>query len=200
MNSFNKKFIFETRAIICSKRNISSFFIISFIVFCFIIDSNKNVFSQKGQSIPPAVIIEEAKIGEFTKKIDLVGRIEAEDKVDIKARATGVLGPRLFRDGDWVKSGQVLFQLEKDTYELDVVQKEALVKSSKAKLANAQVKLERTKFLTERNAMSKSQLDQTVAEQQQAEAELTQSEADLETSKINLAYTSIKSPINGRVG
>jgi len=193
----NKKYF---KALICSKNLLRPYFIFSFIIFGVVIDSNKTVLSQKAQSVPPSVIVEEAKIGEFSKQIDLVGRIEAEDKVDIKARGTGILGPRLFKDGDLVKSGQVLFQLEKDTYELEVIQKEASVKSSKAKLANAKVKLDRTKFLTERDAMSKSQLDQTIAEHQQAEAELTQAEADLESSKINLAYTSIKSPINGRVG
>lgn len=148
----------------------------------------------------PSVVVQIAKRERIDKITDLIGIVEAEDKVEIKPRVKGILGPRLFKDGDIVKAGQILFTIEKDTYQLTLKQKEAALKSAEAKYATAKAELDRSKILAEKNAISKSQLDQKQADEKQAEAQTLISGVDVENAKRDLSFTDVISPINGRVG
>ena len=66
---------------------------------------------------PPAVLVQAAELRSMTKQSEFVGRAEALEKVDLRARVQGFLGPRLFKDGDLVKEGQIVFTIEKDPFE-----------------------------------------------------------------------------------
>jgi membrane fusion protein (multidrug efflux system) len=79
---------------------------------------------------PPAVLVQSAELRSMTKQAEFVGRAEALEKVDLRARVTGFLGPRLFKDGDAVTEGQMVFTIEKEPFE-------AAVDQRKAKLAAA---------------------------------------------------------------
>src|SRR5690348_2853719 len=74
---------------------------------------------------PPAVLVQPAELRSMTKQAEFVGRAEALEKVDLRARVQGFLGPRLFKDGDEVKEGQVVFTIEREPFEAAVDQRKA---------------------------------------------------------------------------
>ncbi len=149
---------------------------------------------------PPAVLVQPAELRSMTKQAEFVGRAEALEKVDLRARVQGFLGPRLFKDGDEVKEGQVVFTIEKEPFEAAVDQRKAQLASAQATLANADQQLARTAELTRKGNAPVAQLDQRTAEQGQAKAAVMEAEANLRDAQIQLSYTDIKLPISGRIG
>jgi membrane fusion protein (multidrug efflux system) len=149
---------------------------------------------------PPAVLVQSAELRSMTKQAEFVGRAEALEKVDLRARVQGFLGPRLFKDGDTVKEGQVVFTIEREPFEAAVDQRKAQLAAAQATSANADQQLQRTAELTRRGNAPIAQLDQRTAEQGQAKAGVMEAEANLRDAQIQLSYTDIKSPITGRIG
>jgi len=149
---------------------------------------------------PPAVLVQPAELRSMTTQFEFVGRAEALEKVDLRARVQGFLGPRLFKDGDEVKEGQLVFAIEKEPFETAVVQRRAQLAAAQATLANADQQLARTAELTRKGNAPVAQLDQRTAEQGQAKAAVMEAEANLRDAQIQLSYTDIKSPIAGRIG
>jgi len=159
-------------------------------------------FSAHGQPAgpPPAVLVQPAELRSMTKQAEFVGRAEAFEKVDLRARVQGFLGPRLFKEGDNVKEGQVVFTIEREPFETVVDQRKAQLASAQATLANAEQQLQRTAELTRKGNAPVAQLDQRTAEQGQAKAAVMEAEANLRDAAIQLSYTEIKTPISGRIG
>src|ERR1700730_7984003 len=159
-------------------------------------------FSAKAQQAapPPAVLVQPAELRSMTKQFEFVGRAEALEKVDLRARVTGFLGSRLFKDGDEVKQDQVVFTIEKQPFEATVDQRKAQLASAQATLANADQQLVRTTELARKGNTPLAQLDQRTAEQGQAKAAVMEAEANLRDAQIQLSYTDIKAPIAGRIG
>src|SRR6185436_9402831 len=149
---------------------------------------------------PPAVLVQPAELKPLAARAEFIGRVAAVDKVDLRARVKGFLGPRRFTDGDPVKEGQVVFTIEPDTYQATVDQKTAMRDAAKAGLANAEVQFKRAAELLRTNTGTQATYDQRQSEQLQAKAALEEAEAQLRDAQINLSYTEIKSPITGRVG
>jgi len=149
---------------------------------------------------PPAVLVQPAEAKPIAAQAEFIGRAAAVDKVELRARVKGFLGPRLFSDGDEVKEGQVVFTIEPETYQAAVAQKVAQRDAAKAALANADVQLQRATDLLRTNTGTKQTYDQRVSEQLQAKASVEDAEAQLRDAQINLSYTEIKSPIKGRIG
>src|SRR5262245_50267026 len=87
---------------------------------------------------PPAVLVQPAELRAMTKQAEFVGRAEALEKVDLRARVTGFLGPRLFKEGDDVKEGQVVFTIEREPFEAAADQRKAQFASAQARLVNAE--------------------------------------------------------------
>ena len=156
-------------------------------------------YAQQGGP-PPAVLVQPAELRSMTKQAEFVGRAEALEKVDLRARVTGFLGPRLFKDGDTVTEGQVVFTIEKEPFEAAVDQRKAQLAAAEATLANADQQLARTAELTRKGNAPVAQLDQRTAEQGKAKADVMEAEANLRDAQIQLSYTDIKSPISGRIG
>jgi membrane fusion protein (multidrug efflux system) len=149
---------------------------------------------------PPAVLVQTVEAKPLAQQAELIGRAAAVDKVDLRARVKGYLGPRKFTDGDPVKEGQVLFTIEREPYQAAVDQKKAARDSAKAALANAEGQLRRAAELLRTNNGTQVTYDLRLSEQLQAKAAVEQAEADLRDAEINLSYTEIRSPITGRVG
>jgi membrane fusion protein (multidrug efflux system) len=149
---------------------------------------------------PPAVLVQPAELRSMTKQAEFVGRAEALEKVELRARVQGFLGPRLFKDGDEVKKDQVVFTIEKEPFEAAVDQRKAQLAAATATLANADQQLARTAELTRKGNAPVAQLDQRTAEQGQAKAGVMEAEANLRDAQIQLSYTEIKTPISGRIG
>ncbi len=149
---------------------------------------------------PPAVLVQPAGLRSMTKQAEFVGRAEALEKVDLRARVQGFLGARLFKDGDEVKEGQVVFTIEREPFEAAVDQRKAQLAAAQATLANADQQLQRTAELARKGNAPIAQLDQRTAEQGQAKAAVMEAEANLRDAQIQLSYTEIKTPISGRIG
>ena len=137
-----------------------------------------------------------ASISEST---ELAGRIEARDKVIIHARVTAYLNEQLFVDGADVKKGQLLYRLEQGPFQAEVDAKKAGVAQAEAQLENANLALQRAQQLLEKSAGSQSVADNARAEQLSAKAQVQLTKAQLQAAEINLAYTEIRSPIDGRI-
>jgi membrane fusion protein (multidrug efflux system) len=130
---------------------------------------------------------------------DFVGRVEAINRVEVRARVKGYLDAVLFKEGDIVKKGDPLYRIEKGLFQADVESaKGALERSKSAKVLTA-IQLQRAQDLLDKNAGTVVARDQAQAADQQAAGQIMTDEANLDTSNINLGYTEITSPIDGKV-
>ncbi|HEX4411272.1 MAG TPA: efflux RND transporter periplasmic adaptor subunit [Xanthobacteraceae bacterium] len=154
----------------------------------------------QGAAPPPAVTVTPVVSRQITEAGDFVGRIVAIDKVDVVARVPGYIEERNFTEGQMVKKGDLLFRIEQDTYKAAVDQQTANVAKAKATETNADYQLQRGQELVKNNNIPQSTVDQRLADQQAAAADILQAQALLEQAKINLGYTEIHSPIDGRIG
>jgi membrane fusion protein (multidrug efflux system) len=152
------------------------------------------------QAAPPAVLVQAATLTPVADNWEFVGRAAAVDKVELRARVKGFLGPRKFADGDMVKLDEVVFTIEPETYQATVDQKVAQRDSAQAALTNADLQLQRAAELLRTNTGTKQTYDQRLSEQLQAKANLEDAKAQLRDAEIQLSYTNIKSPIAGRIG
>ena len=129
-----------------------------------------------------------------------VGRVEAVQRVDVRARVTGYLEEVLFREGDLIREGAPLYRIEKGLFEAAVASAEGAVERSKAAKILTEVQLRRAQELLDKNSGTVVARDQAVAADDQAKGQITGDEANLATAKINLGYTNIVSPIAGKIG
>jgi len=157
-------------------------------------------FPAHAQQLAPAVLVQTVEATPLSAQSELIGRAAAVDKVELRARVKGALGPRKFTDGGLVKEGDVLFTIERDSYQAAVDQKTAVRDSAKAALVNADGQFRRASELLRTSAGTQVTYDQRLAEQLQARAAVAQAEADLRDAQIQLSYTEIRSPITGRIG
>lgn len=152
------------------------------------------------QTPPPAVLVQAAELKPLVQQGEFIGRVQAADKVDLRARVQGFLGPRQFKDGDMVSKDQLLFTIEPEPYEASVNQRKAQLAAAEARAQNSRLQLDRTRDLTARDTASQAQLDQRVADDAQAQAAVLEAKAALQEAEIKLSYTQIKAPMAGRIG
>lgn len=158
---------------------------------------------QQGQARsapPPAVVVEPVRFEDITEQRTFTGRIEAIDKVQIRARVQGVLTEQAFKEGAEVKKGQVLFRIEREPYEIAVTQAEANLANADAALRLAKVNYDRALELKKRKVGTQATLDTARSTLVQTQATVKSRQAELRTAKLNLGYTTIEAPIDGRVG
>lgn len=148
--------------------------------------------------IPVGTVMAEKRAIE--KTADFVGRVEAINRVDVRARVTGYLEEVLFKDGAIVKEGTPLFRIERPPFEAAVEQAQGALERAQGTLKNAIVQRQRAEDLLRTSAGSEAVRDQRVADEQGALGDKTTAEANLKTAQINLGYTEITSPIAGRIG
>lgn len=128
------------------------------------------------------------------------GRVEAKYSVDVIARVSGFLLKKYFNEGDFVHTGQLLFQIDPREYQLEVNNSLASVNQYSALLKNAQQELNRANALVKEDLISHSEADQSLATRNENRALLDAARQKYELAKVNLGYTRITSPINGRIG
>jgi membrane fusion protein (multidrug efflux system) len=156
--------------------------------------------AQFGPQGPPAVSVQEAARRPVTESTEFVGRVEATQRVDIRARVTGFLQEVLFREGQEVRRGAPLFRIERQNFEAEVERQRATVAAAEAEVANARVTLSRAQELSRTGAGTRANLDNAIAQERTANAQLLGARAALRTAEINLGYTEINSPIDGKIG
>jgi membrane fusion protein (multidrug efflux system) len=149
---------------------------------------------------PPAVGIMEAVKRPIIQSEEFLGRIEAVNRVNVVARVTAFLDKRAFVEGAEVKSGGLLYQLERGPFEADLKSKQAQVAQLQATLVNAKLTTDRARTLLGGPAGQQSTYDAALANQQSLEAQVQAAQAQVDLSQINLDYTEIHSPIDGMIG
>ena len=155
---------------------------------------------QQGQMPAPAVSVIDVTrqpVGDYQ---EFVARTEAVKTVDLRARVEGFLTRRDFIEGQNVKNGQLLFEIDPKPYEAALKKAEANVASAKAELTKAVKDLQRSKDLFQKGHISQANLDTQTSNQARAEAAVQAAEAGLETAKLNLGYTHIYAPFAGQIG
>lgn len=156
--------------------------------------------AQPGPQGPPAVGVTPAERKPVTESTEFIGRIEAVNRVEIRARVTGFLQERAFQEGQEVKAGEVLFRLERPPFEAQLAQAQANVASAQATLENARVALARARELQSTGAGTRVALDNAQAQERTANAALLGAQASVRVAEINLGYTDILAPIDGKIG
>jgi len=165
-----------------------------------IIAASADIAAAQNAPPPPAVSVTPVVTRQITETSDYVGRVAAIDKVDLVARVPGFLEQRNFTEGQLVKKGDLLFRIEQATYKAAVEQARATLAKAKATEVNAKLQLERGKELVRNSNIPQATVDQRAADDAAAKADVMQAQALLEQAEINLRYTEIHSPIDGRIG
>ena len=136
---------------------------------------------------PPAVTVAAAALKSVTQAGTFVGRVQAVDTVNLVSRVEGFLQKRAFTEGQKVKTGDLLFVIEQDTYQAAVDQAQAQLASAQATERNAALALQRSQELVKTNAVAQATVDQNLAGQGTAAAAVRGAQAALEQANINLA-------------
>jgi RND family efflux transporter MFP subunit len=131
---------------------------------------------------------------------DFTGRIEAAQSVDIKARVSGYLTAIYFKEGSAVKRGDLLFEIDPRPYRAELDKADANLVLSQAQLKLAMTQVERVKALLQKGSASREELDKADAERITADAAVLATRAARDRAQLNLNYTKITSPIDGRIG
>ena len=130
---------------------------------------------------------------------EYVGRIRAQQFVEVRARVEGFLEQMLFAEGTHVKKNQVLFVINQDQYRAKVDKASAQLKKDEAQARKTERDLERIRPLYEQNAASQLDLDNAIAAYETAVASVGMSQADLDQAEQELGYTVVRSPIAGQI-
>lgn len=149
---------------------------------------------------PPAVGVVEARRQPVTESTEFIGRVEAINRVELRARITGFLEERLFQEGTEVEEGKLLFRMERAPFEAQLDQARANVASAEAQLSNARTALARARELRTTGAGTQVALDNALAQERTSSATLLGAQAAVRVAEINLAYTSIAAPFAGAIG
>lgn len=158
------------------------------------------VLAQTPPGGPPAVGVVEAARRPVTQSNEFIGRIQAIHRVEVVARVTAYLNERLFDEGTEVKAGQPLYRLERGPFEAELEAKRAVIAQAEAELLNARLALDRARELRSSGAGTQVALDNATAQEASAAAQLLAARADVRYAEINLGYTEIIAPIDGRIG
>lgn len=151
------------------------------------------------QPEPPVVEIEPVIEDDVEIYGEYVGRIRAQQFVEVHARVEGYLEQMLFEEGTYVTKNQVLFVINQDQYKAKVDKVRAQLKKDEAQAQKAKRDLERLRPLYEQNAASQLDLDNAVAAYETAEASVAMSKADLYQAEQELGYTIVRSPLSGHI-
>jgi membrane fusion protein, multidrug efflux system len=155
--------------------------------------------AQTAPGAPPAVGIVRAERQQITETDEFIGRIQAVNRVVLVARVTGFLEQRLFAEGAEVKKGDLLYQIEKPPFQAAVDAAQATVEQMEAQHRNAQLTLQRQQTLLSGPAGQQSNVDAALASERALAAQIAGAQAQLETAQINLGYTEIRAPIDGKI-
>ncbi|HET7570555.1 MAG TPA: efflux RND transporter periplasmic adaptor subunit [Gammaproteobacteria bacterium] len=128
------------------------------------------------------------------------GRAQTRHSVTVRAQVGGVLKKVLFHEGDRVKAGQLLFVIDPEPYKIKVEQADGKVKQDQAKLAADKANAERMSKLIGNSYVSQQDYENARAQVKQDAATLTTDQAQLDEAKMQLGYTQIRAPINGKTG
>ena len=147
----------------------------------------------------PVVAVEPVTTEDVNIYGDYVGRIRAQQFVEIRARVEGYLEKMLFAEGTYIKKGQTLFVIDPLVYRARVDKAKAQLNKARAQALKAKRDLDRIRPLYQQSAASQLELDNAIASYESAAADVVVGEADLTQAEMTLGYTNVKSPIAGYI-
>ncbi|WP_432377277.1 efflux RND transporter periplasmic adaptor subunit [Duganella sp. P38] len=148
-----------------------------------------------GPPVSAAAVVEKTLV----ETQEFSGRLEAIDQVQIRPRVSGYITAINFKPGSQVKKGDVLFVIDQRPFQAEASRAEAAAHSARAKADLAKVELVRAEKLLADKAIAQREYDASASSYKQLDADARASQAQYETAKLNLNYTQVTSPINGRV-
>lgn len=155
---------------------------------------------QEAAAPPPAqVTVTDVAFKSLRQWDDFTGRLEPIDTVEIRPRVSGFIDGAQFAEGARIRKGQVLFQIDPRPYKAEADRAAAEVARAKAQLDLAIVNRQRGERLLEQNALARSEFDRVASEERAAQANVASAQAALQTARLNLEWTKVTSPIDGRV-
>jgi membrane fusion protein, multidrug efflux system len=129
--------------------------------------------------------------------MEYAAQTQSSYQVNIQARVSGFLEKRVYKEGEPVKAGQVLFLMDKKPFQVQLEGAQAVLLRQQAAMETARANLARVKPLAEQNALSQKDLDDATGQYEAAAAAVEQARASVETAKLNLSYCTITSPLDG---
>ena len=146
------------------------------------------------------VVVDEVTLEPYQPKSEFVGRLQAQDDVDIQAKVTGYLLTRAFKEGELVQAGDVLYTLDASEYEAALARARADLAAAIANQANAQRNFRRGEELLPRGAISQAEMDDLTAKKLDADARIEAARAQVASAEVDLGFTTIHAPFTGRIG
>lgn len=155
--------------------------------------------AQGGPAPPPPVTVAKPVVKDIVERTDFIGRFEALDQVDVRARVSGYLDKVHFQDGTFVKAGDLLFTIDPRPYRNALEQAQSAVTSSQVRLEFAQSDLDRAEQLRRTGNITDQLYDQRRQAFLTAKAELDRAQAALRQAQLDVEFTQIRSPLSGRI-
>lgn len=156
--------------------------------------------NQTTANMTPEVGVKTLRSESVTLDSQLAGRVTGTMTSDVRPQVDGIILKRLFTEGEEVKAGQVLYQIDPVSYQASYDQAVAQLKNAEALVKSSKLKADRYAALVKENGVSRQDADDALATYQQNVASVDQYHAAVESARINLNYTQIKAPISGRIG
>lgn len=156
--------------------------------------------AQRKASAVPAVTVAEVGSSEVRRQYETTARVVAKYRVEVLARISGYLTKSYFKEGDYVKAGQILFEIEPQEYQYAANRAKGNLDNIQAQADYYQKQLVRYEELVKQDYVAKSDYDNVLAQKNAYNAQVESARSAYRDAQRNLGYTKVKSPVNGRVG
>ncbi len=155
---------------------------------------------QRAMAKTPSVTAEVVNTEEVTRQFTATARVASKYRVEVLARISGYLTKSYFKEGDYVKAGQLLFEIEPQEYEYAVGRAKANLDNAKSQYSYYEKQQARYKQLVQQDYIARSDYDNILSQRDAYKAQVESAESAYRDANRNLGYTRVKSPVDGRVG
>ena len=155
---------------------------------------------QRALSKVPAVTVATVGTENVQRQFSATARVAAKYRVDVLARISGYLTKSYLKEGDYVKAGQLLFEIEPQEYQYAADRAKANLANAKSQYSYYQKQLARYQELVKQDYIARSDYDNMLSQRDAYKAQVDSLESAYRDAQRNLSYTHVKSPVNGRVG